>query len=92
MLYHVTTPRKVARYEATGAILPPVRGWRDLQSAQDWARKTQRSVILTVSAHTAYPLPDHRPRMAAWWTPDTIREWGEAPLGESDRTRKEVVK
>jgi hypothetical protein len=74
-LYHVTTPRKMARYEATGVILPPVRGWRDYDSAQAWAHKTQRSMILRITAGTAYPLPDHRPRGAAWWTPDTIRAW-----------------
>ena len=40
--YHVTTPRKVARYEATGAILPPVRFWPTLETAQAWAWKTHR--------------------------------------------------
>ena len=74
-LWHVTTPKKLARYQATRAILPPVRGWRDIDSARDWMRKTGRSLILQVEAKTAYPLPDHKPRGAAWWTPDTISKW-----------------
>lgn len=32
VLYHATTPRKMARYEQTGAILPPVRGFDTLEA------------------------------------------------------------
>lgn len=70
--YHVTTPRKVARYEATGCILPPVRFWPDLWPAQRWARRTGRTVILKIETKTSHPLPDHRP---ARWTPEMVREW-----------------
>ena len=71
--WHVTTPRKLARYYATGAILPPVRFWAFRSSAEAWADKTGRSVVLPITVGTAYPLPDHRPRGHAWWSPDLVR-------------------
>ena len=70
--YHVTTPRKLARYKATGAILPPVRYWPTLETAQRWARRTGRPLILRIDCETSYPLPDHRP---ARWTPELVRQW-----------------
>ena len=73
--YHVTTPKKLARYEATGCILPPVRFWAFRASAEAWSVKTQRSVVLAIEVDTAYPLPDHQPRGHAWWTPQLVREW-----------------
>lgn len=76
--YHVTTPRKLARYQATGAILPPVRFWPTLETAQAWASKTHRPLILAIAVHTAYPLPDHRP---ASWTPEMVRTWEEVVDG-----------
>jgi hypothetical protein len=75
--YHVTTPKKLVRYQATGAILPPVRFWKYEQSAIDWARRTGRTIILAIDVGEAYPLPDHKPRGHAWWTPEFVREWGE---------------
>jgi len=74
-LYHVTTPRKVRRYRASGGILPPVRGWRFVASAEAWAAKTGRTVILKIDVTEAYPLPDHRPRGHAWWSPEIVRSW-----------------
>lgn len=75
--YHVTTERKLQRYRETGAILPPVRFWRFRASAEAWARKTHRSVILAIEVAEAYPMPDHQPRGHAWWTPALVREWEE---------------
>lgn len=72
--YHVTTTKKIARYQATGAILPPVRFWPNLYTARRWAKRTQRTVILSIHCKTAYPLPDHRP---ALWTPEIICTWQE---------------
>lgn len=37
VLYHATTPRKLLRYEQTGAILPPVRGFDTLDGAKESA-------------------------------------------------------
>ena len=73
--FHVTTPKKLARYIATGCILPPVRFWRFEDSAKAWANKTHRTVILRIEASEAYPMPDHHPRGHAWWTPEHVRNW-----------------
>lgn len=73
--YHVTTLKKLARYEATGCILEPVRFWSNRVSAEAWARKTGRTVVLEISVSRAYPLPDHRPRGHAWWSDEFVREW-----------------
>ncbi len=74
--YHVTTPRKLARYRETGAILPPVRYWRSEHAARDWMRRVSRSVVVRFDVTgEAHPLPDHRPRGMAWWTPDLVRAW-----------------
>ena len=75
--YHVTTPAKLARYQATGCILAPVRFWLYRASAEAWAEKTQRSVVLQIEPTEAYPLPDHQPRGHAWWTPWNVRNWKE---------------
>jgi len=73
--YHVTTHRKLARYNETGGILPPVRFWRSPETAEAWRRKTGRDLILVVDVETAYPMPDHQPPMMAWWTPFLVRTW-----------------
>ena len=70
--YHVTTPKKVARYEQTGAILPPVRFWPNLDTAKRWSIRTGRGIILEIEVDESYPLPDHVP---ARWTRELIREW-----------------
>lgn len=53
--YHVTTPRKLARYVASRAIFPPVRFWQYLPSAKAWALRTGRTIILRIDVETAYP-------------------------------------
>lgn len=70
--YHVTTARKVARYRATGAILPPVRFFPDKSTAERWGLRTGREIILRFECTTCYPLPDHKPAM---WTPETVARW-----------------
>lgn len=74
-LYHVTTPKKLARYISTGAILPPVRGFAFRARAEEWAKRTGRTVILEIEGGPAYPLPDHRPH--AYWIDDFVRDWKE---------------
>ena len=71
--YHVTTEKKLQRYRDTGAILPPVRFWAFRDSAVAWARKTGRNVILRIAPKTVHPLPDHKPRGHAYWTPEVVR-------------------
>lgn len=75
--WHVTTPKKVDRYRATGGILSPVRFWIYERSAREWARRTGRTVILRIEVETAHPLPDHRPHGHAWWTSEMVHDWDE---------------
>lgn len=77
--YHVTTPKKLSRYRATKAILSPVRFWAFENSAREWAKKVGRTVILKIEVddNHAYPLPDHKPRGHAYWTPDFVTRWTE---------------
>lgn len=76
MVYHATTPAKLTRYCATGCILAPVRYWLSEKCAAAWALRVRRTVILAFQRpSTSYPLPDHKPRMMAHWTPDNIRIW-----------------
>jgi len=49
--YHVTTYAKIERYIASGCILPPVRFWPDLATAQRWAEKTHRTEILVIECY-----------------------------------------
>jgi len=74
-LYHCTTPKKLARYASTGCILPPVRGWSHVSSAQAWCMRTGRSIVLEIEVSISYPLPDHKPRGQAFWSPDMVRAW-----------------
>lgn len=70
--YHVTTDNKLSKYDLTGAILPPVRFWPNIETAERWAKKTGRGRIVSFSCDKYYPLPDHRP---ACWTPEIIRKY-----------------
>lgn len=70
--YHVTTPAKLARYQATGAILPPVRFWPNEYTARGWSKRTGRPLILRFECEVSYPLPDHVP---ARWTSELVRSW-----------------
>jgi hypothetical protein len=73
--YHCATPKKLARYQATGAILPPVRFWRTEATARAWMQRTGRPMLLEIEVPHAYPMPDHRPRMMAWWTDAVVRQY-----------------
>lgn len=75
--YHVTTPAKLARYEATGVILPPVRFWGSRDLAERWLRRVGRSIVLSFDwPDPTYPLPDHRMfGPSPYWTPSMVRKW-----------------
>lgn len=73
--WHCTTRAKLARYKATGGILPPVRFWRYESSARDWAKRKQRTVVLQIEVDVAHPLPDHKPSGHAWWSNQIVRKW-----------------
>lgn len=69
VLFHATTPKKLARYEATGTILPPIRGFDTEDAAREWGRTAGRTVILRVfPSGPVWPLPDHHQKSGlAWW-------------------------
>lgn len=76
VLYHCTTPAKVALYHQTGHIKAPVRGFTTLQAALVWSCQKQRQVILEVSGSPAYKLPDHHNAFGeAWWVDQDIKSW-----------------
>lgn len=70
MLYHATTPRKLARYRATGAILRPVSGFTTLEGAREWASHVcGRTVFVRFVGKDCHKLPDHHNRFGeAWWS------------------------
>ena len=70
--YHVTTKKKLARYELSNCILPPVRFFPNLLTAEKWQKRTNRDLILEIEVENSYPLPDHKP---ARWTEEIIRNW-----------------
>ena len=70
--FHVTTSKKLQRYELTGGILPPVRFWPTIDTAKRWCKRVNRDFILEIDCLVSHPLPDHKP---ARWTPELIRKW-----------------
>jgi len=78
VLWHATTTKKLSRYEATGALLPPVRGFDSEQACREWARFVGREVILRLDV-TGLPvqaLPDHHNSIGlAWWTPSRVKAY-----------------
>lgn len=61
VLYHAIGERRLhQRYETTGTILPPIRGWTTEEAARIFARRTHRTVILHLDVDgDAWPMPDH---------------------------------
>lgn len=86
--YHVTTPRKLERYLATRAILPPVRMWPTLRIARLWAARTGRAVILRVETddRRTYPIHDHE---FGKFTDEPVRRFAIAELSEERRNHGE---
>jgi hypothetical protein len=73
ILWHATTPKKLARYQASRAILPPVRGFDAPAAAAEWARLHGRSILMRLPVRNAQALPDHHlPEGLAWWTPYAV--------------------
>jgi len=46
IVYHVCSYAKLQRYIKTGAILPPVRAWENVQQAERMSISTGRRIIL----------------------------------------------
>lgn len=81
-LYHATTPKKLARYIATGGILAPVRGFNTREAAELWGNGTGRDIVLEleVDDDRTHLLPDHHNRFGrAFWSECTVMangSWG----------------
>ena len=45
-VYHVCSISKFKRYRERGIILPPVRAWKDIESAERFSCQTGRQIIL----------------------------------------------
>ncbi len=46
IVYHVCSYKKLQRYLKTGAILPPVRAWENIEQAERMSKSTGRRIIL----------------------------------------------
>ena len=57
IVYHVTTLKKLKRYLANGAIMPPVRAWENEHWASVFSKQTGRQIILRLK------FPDDAPRL-----------------------------
>ena len=84
-MYHVTTPKKLAKYIISGRIISPVRGFSTLAAAQEWARLTQRSTILSFQSTNAWKLPDHHNQYGTAW-------WNEGDIPLKDLTHEEHIR
>ena len=61
VVWHVASLKKAMKYRQTGQILPPVRAWRDIRSAERFSKQTGRRVILRLKfPASAMRLPGHR--------------------------------
>lgn len=46
IVFHVCSFKKLQRYLKTGAIMPPVRAWENIQQAERMSKSTGRRIIL----------------------------------------------
>ena len=75
-LFHVTTPKKLSRYNASKRIIKPVRGFSNIEAAKEWARITRRSIIVEFTADDPHKLPDHHNKYGtAWWNDNDVKDF-----------------
>lgn len=76
IIYHCTTPKKIARCVASGCILSPVRGFSNINAAKEWCKHTGRTIILELEGFDLHKLPDHNNQFGtAWWNDGDISKW-----------------
>lgn len=69
--WHCTTARKLNRYKESGRIIAPVRFWPNKITAERWAKRTGRELVIRIKLDSpSYPLPDHKP--ALWCPADVV--------------------
>jgi hypothetical protein len=54
VLFHVTNPKLLNKYIASGHIDGPVRAWRSLEGALRFSKQTDRFVILRINARKGW--------------------------------------
>lgn len=60
-IWHVTTAKKLARYQCVGRISPPVRAWKSESAAARFSRQTGRRIILRLVSDPSFrALDGHR--------------------------------
>ena len=57
VVWHVTSARKLAKYQAAGFIAPPVRAWELIQDAERMSLSSGRRVIVRLR------FPDSAPKL-----------------------------
>ena len=68
--FHCTTQKKLDRYKASGRIIAPVRFWPNRETAERWAKRTGRELIIRIRLEApSFPLPDHKPD---YWSPSDV--------------------
>ena len=58
IVYHVTTMKKLKKYEQSGRIQAPVRAWETLSQAERMSLSTGRRIILRLR------FPDNAPKLS----------------------------
>ena len=75
-LYHVTTEKKAKKYNDTGFIKKPVRGFDTLTGAMFWAMRVGRQVIYEFESNKCFKLPDHHNKFGdAYWVDKNIKNF-----------------
>lgn len=46
VVFHVCSLKKLLKYQKTGAIMPPIRAWENIQQAERMSKSTGRRIIL----------------------------------------------
>lgn len=57
VVYHVTSLKKLKKYEKTGRIIAPVRAWETIAQAERMSLSTGRRIILRLR------FPDNAPKL-----------------------------
>lgn len=75
-IYHVTTRRKLERYEANGdSIAPPVRAWKNIEAAERFSKQTGRRLIIRLTLDSRWePFEGHRGEAVICHHPVKLRD------------------
>lgn len=60
IVFHVCSITQLKRYEKSKCILPPVRAWKDIKSAERFSKQTGRAIILRLKFLNPIKLDGHK--------------------------------